>query len=171
MGLKVPSNSNHSGTLGFCSTGTAAQGGGGVTIPGAVPELWRCGTKRAVTRWGGLGLDLMILVVFSNLNDSLKNRMMIRTVYHRVHTPGMVIHNIQCCSALVFHQCCLRSESLRRQQDSGVEMKEEEAGGKLYFFPACATPRCQTPRSLPSSTTHVSLAASSPRTSATPAQE
>ena len=25
--------------------GTAAQEGGGVTIPGGVPELWRCGTE------------------------------------------------------------------------------------------------------------------------------
>jgi len=26
-------------------TGTAAQGGGGVIIPGGVPEPWRCGTE------------------------------------------------------------------------------------------------------------------------------
>ena len=25
--------------------GTAAQGGGGVTVPGGVPEPWRCGTE------------------------------------------------------------------------------------------------------------------------------
>jgi len=26
-------------------TGTAAQGGGGVTIPGGAPDPWRCGTE------------------------------------------------------------------------------------------------------------------------------
>ena len=49
----------------------AAQGGGEVTIPGGVPEPWRCGTEGCGqwARWGGLMLDLGILEVFSNLND------------------------------------------------------------------------------------------------------
>ena len=38
----------------------AAQGGGGVTVPG---DVQNCG--------GGLGLDLVILEVSSNLNNSL----------------------------------------------------------------------------------------------------
>jgi len=35
---------------------TAAQGGGGVTILGGVPEPWRCGTEGPSqwTWWGGL---------------------------------------------------------------------------------------------------------------------
>jgi len=36
-------------------TGPAAQGGGGVTIPGAVPELWICGTE-GCGQWDGLRL-------------------------------------------------------------------------------------------------------------------
>ena len=42
----------------YCS-GTAAQGGGGVTVPGGAPELWGCGTegRGQWARWGGLGLD------------------------------------------------------------------------------------------------------------------
>jgi len=42
--------------------GTAAQGGGGVTIPGAVHGMWRCGTEEC-GRWawrGGLELNLGI---------------------------------------------------------------------------------------------------------------
>ena len=39
----------------------AAQGGGAVTIPGGVQELWRCGTEgrgqRAWRGWAGVGLD------------------------------------------------------------------------------------------------------------------
>ena len=30
---------------GWLCIGTAAQGGGGVTIPGGVPEPWGCGTE------------------------------------------------------------------------------------------------------------------------------
>ena len=54
------------------SIGTAAQGGGGVTIPGGVPEPWGCGTagRGQWARWGGLGLDLRILVLFFNLHGS-----------------------------------------------------------------------------------------------------
>jgi len=51
----------------------AAQGGGGVTVPGGVQEMCRCGTEGhglwAWWCWGGL--DLAILEVFSNLNDSI----------------------------------------------------------------------------------------------------
>ena len=56
-----------------CCSGTAAQGGGGVTIPGGVPEPWGCGTEGCGqwVWWGGLGLDLVILEVFSNLNGSM----------------------------------------------------------------------------------------------------
>jgi len=52
----------------------AAQGNGGVPIPGGVQNTCRCGTLGhglaglAVLGWG---LDLMILEVFSNLNDSV----------------------------------------------------------------------------------------------------
>jgi len=49
----------------------AAQGGGGVTIPGGVQEC-RNVALRDVVRWhGGDGLVFgkMITVVFSNLND------------------------------------------------------------------------------------------------------
>ena len=55
-----------------CS-GTAAQGGGGATIPGGVQELWRCGTwgRGQWARWGGLGLGLGILEVSSSLNGSV----------------------------------------------------------------------------------------------------
>ena len=37
-------------------SGTAAQGGGGVTVPGGVQELWRCGTEGRVqwAWWDGL---------------------------------------------------------------------------------------------------------------------
>jgi len=52
----------------------AAQGCGGVTVPRSVPELWRCGTE-GYGLWPVLGmgwwLDLVILEVFSNLNDSM----------------------------------------------------------------------------------------------------
>ena len=56
-----------------CCSGTAAQGGGGVTIPGGVQGPWGCGTEGCGqwTWWGVLGLGLGILVVFSNLNGSL----------------------------------------------------------------------------------------------------
>ena len=51
----------------------AAQGGGGVTVPGGVQELWRCGTEERGqwAWWDGLELDFGILEVFSNLNDSM----------------------------------------------------------------------------------------------------
>ena len=57
----------------WLSGGTAVQGGGGVTIPGGVPVLWGCGTEGCGqwAWWGWAGLDLGILVVFSNLNDSM----------------------------------------------------------------------------------------------------
>jgi len=43
----------------------AAQGGGGVTIPGGVQETWRCGTEgRGQWAWWDL-------TVSSNLNDSM----------------------------------------------------------------------------------------------------
>ena len=45
-----------------CCNGTAAHRGGGVTIPGGVPEPWGCGTegRGQWAWWGGLGLDLGI---------------------------------------------------------------------------------------------------------------
>ena len=52
-----------------CCSGTAAQGGGGITIPGGVQELWECGTEGRGHGGGGLGLDWVISAVFSNLND------------------------------------------------------------------------------------------------------
>ena len=56
-----------------CCSGTAAQGGGGVTIPGGVAKPWECGPegRGQWARWGGLGLDFGISEVFSNLNDSV----------------------------------------------------------------------------------------------------
>jgi len=50
----------------------AAQGDGGLTVPGGVQETWRCGTEghSIVFMVGrGLRLDLMTLGVFSNLSD------------------------------------------------------------------------------------------------------
>jgi len=57
----------------WCCSGTAAQGGCGVTVPGGVPELWRYGTEGHGYGHGGggLGLDMGILEVFSKLNDSV----------------------------------------------------------------------------------------------------
>jgi len=52
----------------------SGQGSGGVTIPGAVQEEGTCGTEghgfvaMVVMGWW---LDLIILEVFSNLNDSM----------------------------------------------------------------------------------------------------
>ena len=39
-----------------CCSGTAAQGGGGVTVPGGVPEPCGCGTEDVVSGHGGDGL-------------------------------------------------------------------------------------------------------------------
>ena len=69
-----------------CS-GTAAQGGGGVTVPEGVPEPWGCGTEGCgqwAAWWGGLGLDSVILEVFSNLNDSMALREIISFFWGRV---------------------------------------------------------------------------------------
>lgn len=51
--------------------GTAAQGSGGVTIHGGVPEPWRYSTEGCAqwALWGGLGMGA--LGIFSNLNDSV----------------------------------------------------------------------------------------------------
>ena len=48
-------------------------GSGGVTIPGGVPDPWRCGTEGCGqwARWGGVGLGLGVLEVFFNLSDSV----------------------------------------------------------------------------------------------------
>lgn len=48
-------------------------GGGGVPVPGGVQEPWRCGTggHGQWARWGRLGLDLGILELFSNINESV----------------------------------------------------------------------------------------------------
>ena len=46
----------------------AAQGGGGVTVPGGVQETRRCGIEEHGGHdGGGLTLDVVILEVFSNL--------------------------------------------------------------------------------------------------------
>jgi len=39
-----------------CCSGTAAQGGGGVTVPEGVPEPCGCGTEDVVSGHGGDGL-------------------------------------------------------------------------------------------------------------------
>lgn len=52
----------------------AAQGSGRVTVPGGTRETWGCGTVgHGLVGTVGMGqrLDWMILVVFSNLNDSM----------------------------------------------------------------------------------------------------
>ena len=52
----------------------AAQGGGGVTIPGGIQKMCRCGTSgHGLAGTGVLGwrLDLIILEVFSNINISM----------------------------------------------------------------------------------------------------
>ena len=44
--------------FGFASLEQAAQGGGGVTVPGSVQEAWRCGMEGHRGHSGdGLGLD------------------------------------------------------------------------------------------------------------------
>jgi len=45
----------------------------GVTIPGGVPEPWKCGTEGCGhwAGWAGLGLGLGISEVFSSLNDAV----------------------------------------------------------------------------------------------------
>jgi len=57
----------------WSSIGTGCPGSGGVTIPGVVQEWWRCGTEGCGqwAWWDGLGLDLVILEVFSSFNDSV----------------------------------------------------------------------------------------------------
>jgi len=59
-----------------CCSGTAAHGGGGVTVHGGVPELRRCGTegRDPWACWGGTDLDLGISEAFSNLHDSLRKQ-------------------------------------------------------------------------------------------------
>ena len=52
----------------------AAQGGGGVTVSGGAQEPCGCGTEgRGLVSMVGMGqwLDMMILVVIPNLNDSV----------------------------------------------------------------------------------------------------
>ena len=58
---------------GWWCSGTAAQEGGRVTIAGGVQEPWRYGTegRGQWAWWGGLGLDLLILMLFCNLYDSV----------------------------------------------------------------------------------------------------
>ena len=48
-------------------------GSGWVTVLGGAPEPWRCDTEgSAQWAWsGGLGLEVVILEVFSNHNDSV----------------------------------------------------------------------------------------------------
>jgi len=54
-------------------SGTAAQGGVGVIVPGGIPELWVCGTEGCGqwAWWGWARLDLGIWEVFSNPDDSI----------------------------------------------------------------------------------------------------
>ena len=51
----------------------AALGGAGVTIPGGVPEPWRCGTegRSQWAWWGWVGLSLEISELFFSLHDSV----------------------------------------------------------------------------------------------------
>ena len=62
----------------------AARGGGGVTVPGGVPEPWGCGTegRGQWAWWGGLGLDVVISEIFSNLNDSMSPSIFIFYFFH-----------------------------------------------------------------------------------------
>jgi len=69
--------------------GTGCSGSGGVTVPGDVPELWRCGTE-GHGRWVWAGLD--ILQVPSNLNDS---------TYSLFHLYGSITINLSC--VVYFH--------------------------------------------------------------------
>lgn len=46
----------------------AVRGSGGVTVPEGVWELWRCGTEAWLVGMVGL----MILAIFSSLNDSME---------------------------------------------------------------------------------------------------
>ena len=57
----------------WLGTDTDAKGDGGVTVPGGVQELWRCGTEgRGYGHsGGGLELDLVILAVLTNSCDSV----------------------------------------------------------------------------------------------------
>ena len=54
-------------------TGTAAQRGDVITIPWGVQGLWRCGTEGGDqwAWWDGVGLDVGIREIFSNLSDSM----------------------------------------------------------------------------------------------------
>jgi len=53
----------------------AAEGGDRITVPGGIQEPWRYGTEGRGYEHGGsglgLGLELVILVFFSNLSDSV----------------------------------------------------------------------------------------------------
>ena len=49
----------------------AAQGGGGVTVPGGVPEPCGCGTEGSGHGVMGCWLGWVVLEVFSNLNGSV----------------------------------------------------------------------------------------------------
>jgi len=58
--------------VGVVLHGHSFPGSGGVPDPGGAPEPWGGGTEGCDYEHGevGLGLDLGISVVFSNLNDS-----------------------------------------------------------------------------------------------------
>ena len=74
-------------------SGTAAQGGGAVTVPGGVQEACRCGFEgHGLVGVVGMGwwLDYMIWRVFSNFNDSMK--CLIIVSYHCL--------NLGCCKKL-----------------------------------------------------------------------
>lgn len=54
----------------------AAWGGNWVTIPGHIQKTWKHGAPHGLVTWfssrlGSDRLDLMILEIFSNLNDSM----------------------------------------------------------------------------------------------------
>lgn len=69
----------------------AAQGSGGVPMPGGISEISRCGTKGhgQVTQPGRLGwwLNSMILKVLANLGDS-----MMQYHFHRVRRAMTIAH-------------------------------------------------------------------------------
>jgi len=53
-------------------SGTAVQGDGGVPDPECVPEAWGCGTEGCdMVSVDGLRVDVVILEIFSKLNDSM----------------------------------------------------------------------------------------------------
>jgi len=75
----------------WCS-GTAAQGGGGVTIPGGAPDLWGCGTERRGqwAWWDGLA----ILMAFSNITKYI-------IIWYAAHCKNDVVMEVPRARAAV----------------------------------------------------------------------